>query len=241
MISTSTPISSLSDRIHDEIDPKQTERRLILRQLHDAAQLGDVDTVKSVFDTDTGIPIDTTRKGRNTTLHTALLHNQEGMLIDYLIQKGADVNAENTKGYCPLTLAIIHCKGSKAVEKLIAAGARWGDFDSGAFVGLSARDVAIKYDNKKVVDLFKSLEENMFCKEVTTSEPRVRMDRKNCPICNLLVKFPTKMSRIESDQESIEKRVHNNGEMYGEGKHQQKKFISRKYMDQLLAHSNGEA
>ena len=98
-----------------------------------AAQIGDVETVEIIFDNYKEIHINTSRKGRNTTLHTAVLHNQEGLLIDYLIENGADVNLQNTKGCCPLTLAIINCKESKAVEKLIAAGATWEKFDTGAF------------------------------------------------------------------------------------------------------------
>ncbi|KAL7536474.1 hypothetical protein ACHAXR_010976 [Thalassiosira sp. AJA248-18] len=229
-------MSMLSQRIHHDMDPN-AERKLVLQQLHDAAQIGDVDTVKNIFDSKE-IHINITRKGRNTTLHTALMHNQEGPLIDYLIQNGADTNIENTKGYCPLTLAIIHCKESKAVEKLIAAGVTWEKFERGAFSGLSALDVAIKYNNEKVVCFLKLMTETGICKEVTKVEPK--KGRSICPVCQLQVKFPTHMSRIEADQEAIEKGVLANGE-YGAGKHKRKKYLTRKYMDQLLAHSNGES
>ena len=233
---SSRPID-LSKRIQEDGDPK-AERKLVLRQLHDAAQIGDVETVKYILGTYKEIHINITRKGQNTTLHTALLHNQDGLLIDYLIKNGADVNIENTKGYCPLTLAIVHCKRSKAAEKLIASGAKWKRFDSGAYSGQSAMDVAIKHNNENVINLLNRLLDKDVCKEVTTTEPK--KGRSVCPICNLVVKFPTKMSRIENDQKAIEMRIQHNGE-FGTGKHKNKKYVSRKYMDQLLSHSNGEA
>jgi len=231
--------NNFSQQIHQQELNQKAERRKILQQLHDSAQIGDVDSVKRIFQNHKEIPIDITRKGRNTTLHTALLHNQEGLLIDYLIQNGADVNAENTKGHFPLTLAIIHCRGSKAAEKLIAAGASWEKFGSGAHAGLSAMEVAVDHKNKMVVGLLKNLASEDYCKEVGTIVPG--RGRQLCPICNCLVKFPTKMSRIVRDQESIERRFQSNGERGGEGKRQHKKYVSRKYMDQLLAHSNGDA
>lgn len=235
-----------SQHIHQqELDNLKVKKRLILRQLHDAAQIGDVDSIKTIFHTHKDIPIDITRKGFNTTLHTTISHNQEGPLIDYLIQNGADVNAENTKGHLPLTLAIIHCKGSKAAKKLIAAGASWEEkFESGAHIGLSAMDVAIKYDNKLVVALLENLLNKDYCQKIAANEKNEpRRGWQLCPICNVEVRFPTKMSRLESDQECIEKAFqNNNGEhVGGKGKKKQKKYKSRKYMDQLLAHSDGEA
>ena len=226
-----------------------SERRVILQNIHDAAQIGDVSSVKQIFDTYTDLNIDITRKGRNTTLHTALLHNQEGPLIDYLISKGADINAVNSKGHTPLTLAIVYCDGGrreKAVEKLINAGAKYDTtFDSGMFVGMSLMDVAVKYKNKHAINLLQRLaNENptLLCQEVG-SENKMNKYRAVCPICNLLVTYPTKISRIETDQAMIEQRIKHNGDRdkSGSGKTKRKKYISRKYMDQLLAHSNGEA
>lgn len=227
-----------------------SERRVILQNIHDAAQIGDVSSVKQIFDTFTDLEIDITRKGRNTTLHTALLHNQEGPLIDYLISKGADINAVNSKGHTPLTLAIVYCDGGrreKAVEKLINAGAKYDTtFDSGVFVGMSLMDVAVKYKNKHAINLLQRLanekEPTLLCQEVG-SENKMNKYRAVCPICNLLVTYPTKMSRIETDQLMIEERIKHNGDrdVNGSGKTKRKKYIVRKYMDQLLAHSNGEA
>ncbi len=238
--------------------------KLVLQQLHDAAQIGDITAVKCIFEThNTQLPIDVTRVGGNTTLHTALCHNQEGMLIDYLIHKGADVNRMNSKGYCPLTLAIIHCRGSnKAVQKLIDAGATWKKFHSGLFENLSAMDVAIKYHNECVVGYLTRLMEEHEKEEAARDNPSRQQEDATrakkasettrttkaghaiCPICNMLVKYPTKMSRILADQIAIEQRAKVNGERGcgGEGKHkQQRKYIARKYMDQLLQHSNGDA
>ena len=226
------------------------KRKLILQQLHDSAQIGDITSIKCLFETHADLPIDNTRRG-NTTLHTALCHNQEGLLIDYLIQNGADVNRMNNKGFCPLTLAIIHCRGSTiAVQKLIDAGAIWEKFHSGPFMNLSAVDVAIQYKNENVVSYLRGLGMDKNQQVVTpttntevTSETRItKTGHAICPICNTLVKFPTKMSRIVSDQIAVEMKTKVNGEYGGgEGKHKHRKYIARKYMDQLLAHSNGEA
>lgn len=248
------------------LDLNSSERKLMFQQLHDAAQIGDITAVKCIFETHhpQQLPIDITRRGGNTTLHTALCHNQEGLLIDYLIQMGADVNKMNSKGYCPLTLAIIHCRGSnRAVQKLIEAGAIWKNFHSGLFENQSAMDVAIQHNNESVVEYLTWLIEE-HKKEETLDNPSQQQvvvatrDKKMgdtkttkaghaiCPICNMLVKFPTKMSRILSDQTAIEQRTKVNGERGGGGgeggkQKQQRKYIARKYMDQLLQHSNGEA
>jgi len=228
-----------------------SDRRVILQNIHDATQIGDVSSVKQIFDTYTDLNIDITRKGRNTTLHTALLHNQEGPLIDYLISKGADINAVNSKGHTPLTLAIVYCDGGrreKAIEKLINAGAKYDNtFDSGVFAGMTLMDVAVKYKNKHAINLLQRLEgeknPTLLCQEVSTATKDVNKYRAVCPICNLLVTYPTKMSRIETDQLMIEERIKHNGDRdtNGSGKTKRKKYITRKYMDQLLAHSNGEA
>ena len=230
-------IGSLSQRIQDESDPK-TKRWLVLQQLHDAAQIGDVDTVQTILDTHKEIHINTARKGRNTTLHTAVLHNQYGLILDYLIANGADVNVTNTRGHSPLILSVMHCKGSRAVEKLIAGGAiGWESPDM--------HELAKKFKNDQVIDHLQTLTltNGGICKEVSSSNNspvKLKLGRAICPICNVQVKFPTKMSRLQSDQAAIEKVVTVNGEYRG-GKHKHRKYISRKYMDQLLAHSNGEA
>jgi ankyrin repeat protein len=70
------------------------QRKQALQALHDAAQIGDISTVRSIFDAHKEFSPNITRKGNNTIIHTALFHNQEGILLDYLIQKGADVNYE---------------------------------------------------------------------------------------------------------------------------------------------------
>jgi hypothetical protein len=258
--------------LDDNNNNAASDRKLIFQQLHDAAQIGDITAVQCIFEPHhtPPLPIDVTRRGGNTTLHTALCHNQEGMLIDYLIQKGADVNRMNSKGYCPLTLAIIHCRGSnRAVQKLIDAGAVWKKFHSGLFENQSAMDVAIQYQNESVVGYMRTRLRMEEQEKEACNNPSQRQQQNNdasrakivtnettkiakaghaiCPICNMLVKYPTKMSRILADQIAIEQRTKVNGEQRGrssggEGKQkQQRKYIARKYMDQLLQHSNGDA
>ncbi len=79
-----TMSASINNIIAEPFLDDLSERKRIFQQLHDAAQIGDVTAVKCVFETYTQLPIDIARRG-NTTLHTALCHNQEGVLIDYLI------------------------------------------------------------------------------------------------------------------------------------------------------------
>ena len=216
------------------LDPR-AERKTVLSRIHDAAQVGDADALKGLFDAHPEIHVNYFRRGRNTALHTALLHNQEGPLIDYLIRSGANLEALNTKGYSPLALAIIHCRGSRAVSKLIAAGARWERFDGGAFAGLSARDVAERYERGNVIEFLDLLAAGDVCRK-SPSEALPR-GRAICPICHARVKFPTKMSRIAQDQAEVERRIARNGDPGTRNK----KYIARKYMDQLLAHSGGRA
>ncbi len=84
------------------------DKRQILQNLHDAAGIGDVETVQDIFDTyHDELDVNVYRKGGNTALHTALYHSQEGMLIDYLIRSGANVNGLNSKGFSPLLVAVI--------------------------------------------------------------------------------------------------------------------------------------
>lgn len=240
-------ISQRTQNIND--DDAWEKRRIVLQNLHDAAQIGDVSTVKHIFETYTELHIDITRRGRNTTLHTAISHNQEGPIIDYLIENGADINIENSKGQCPLTMAIIYCKrGSKAFEKLIHAGAKTS-FDSGDFSGMSLMDIAVQYKNEHVINFLSNqvMDEKYICKEVSPTAATLTKQQKSkyratCPICNELVTYPTKMSRIEVDQMNIEQRIQNNGDYVngGKAKTNRRKYITRKYMDKLLAHSNGQ-
>lgn len=99
-------------------------RRALAQQLHNAAQVGNIQEIQSIFIKHPELSIDSHRKG-NTALHTALYHNQDGLLLDYLLECGASVNSPNSKGYTPLDLSIMYCKGGKAAEKLIGAGAQW--------------------------------------------------------------------------------------------------------------------
>ncbi|KAL9179250.1 hypothetical protein ACHAXT_008540 [Thalassiosira profunda] len=212
-----------------DAEAASARRTFVLRHLHDAAQIGDVHSVKHIFDAHPELDVDVTRKGRNTTLHTALLHNQDGMLLDYLLDKGADVNVTNAKGHSALTLAIENCKETKAVEKLLAAGAKWES--------VSAMEVAVNCNNERAVELLKNVKEG---RPAATTASAPRRGRAVCPICNLQVKFPTQFSRIESDQAAIERRLATG--MVGTGKRaKRKKYTTRRYMDQLLAHSNGDA
>ncbi|KAL7430428.1 hypothetical protein ACHAXM_002189 [Skeletonema potamos] len=148
-------------------------RRALAQQLHNAAQVGNIQEIQSIFIKHPELSIDSHRKG-NTALHTALYHNQDGLLLDYLLECGASVNSPNSKGYTPLDLSIMYCKGGKAAEKLIGAGAQWketyccsdttnesskngggggGGVTKLAFEGLTPLDVARKYNHQEVIEL----------------------------------------------------------------------------------------
>lgn len=218
----------------------RADMKSILRRLRDASRLGDVDSVKDIFDAHgREVRVDTTMKGRNTALHTAVSHKREGPIIDYLIQAGADVNAENDEGYTPLTLAIVHCQGSSAaLEKLIAAGARWKEvYDSGAFEGSSALDVAVRYENEAAIDFLACISAKNVCGPAAADEGGSAPARTVCcPVCNSVVKPRSRFSRILDDQAAVEGRIRYNGECIGGKKWKRKrKYIARKYMDELLA------
>ncbi|KAL3789727.1 hypothetical protein HJC23_006720 [Cyclotella cryptica] len=219
----------------------RVNRKVALQQLHDAAQLGDIVSVQAIFEGHNELSVNETRKGKNTILHTALFHNQEGILLDYLIQKGADVNCANSKGLTPLVVAIIYCKEGKAIEKLTAAGAIYDlAIETGSFQGMFLLDVAKKYKNENAISRLKYLFDRKDAEKDVLLKDKVPRGRAICPICNQSVRYPTQMSRILDHQADVEKNFELYGE-YGGKKKKQKIYTSRKYLDQFLSHSNGEA
>ena len=114
---------------------------------------------------------------------------------------------------------------------------------------MSLMDIAVQYKNEHVINFLNNqlMDEKYICKEVSTTAALTKKlqqskYRATCPICNELVTYPTKMSRIEVDQMNIEQRIQNNGDYVngGKAKTNRRKYITRKYMDKLLAHSNGQ-
>ena len=80
-------------------EKKNSQRRALAQQIHNAAQVGNIQEVQEIFTKHRDhISINTHRKG-NTALHTALYHNQDGLLLDYLLQNGSAVNSKNSKGF----------------------------------------------------------------------------------------------------------------------------------------------
>ena len=219
---------------------EKEKRKHALQCLHDAAQIGDVSTVRSIFDAHKEFSINIARKGKNSILHTALFHNQEGMLLDYLINEGADVNLVNSKGFTPLVIAITHCKEGVAIEKLINAGAKYAIvLEYGSFAQMSPLQIAEKYGNDKATTFLKDLlsNQNVATKVVNTKE--LPKNKAVCPLCNTLVRYPTQMSRLLNNQVQVEHNYKMYGE-YGKKKKRSKVYITRKYLDQFLNHANGE-
>ena len=214
---------------------KNNERLALAQQLHNAAQVGNIQEIQAIFAKHHQIlSIDSHRRG-NTALHTALYHNQDGLLLDYLIERGANLNTPNSKGYTPLDLAIMYCKRGKAVEKLIDAGALWkekyADISSNgvplAFAGMTPLEVARKYNNQEVVELLTARllhqdDDTNYCQPIsstsstegnTTSSPSntpIKKWHAICPICKDTVRFPTSMSRILLDQTLLEQKLQKN-------------------------------
>eukprot|EP00984_Skeletonema_dohrnii_P006565 scaffold2352_cov90-Skeletonema_dohrnii-CCMP3373.AAC.4 len=249
-------------------ETKKNERRAIAQQLHNAAQVGNIQEIQAIFEKHQ-LPIDSHRRG-NTALHSALYHNQDGLLLDYLLEHGANVNTPNSKGYTPLDLSIIYCKRGKAAEKLIGAGAQWKEkYDEESsngmpfkmpltFAGLTPLEVARKYKNEEVVELLTAKlhhDETNYCQPIssdadadastTNGAPPMKKWHSICPICKDTVRFPTSMSRILIDQAILEERLQNvNGVLLDSkeksGKNR-KKYIARKYLDQFVSHANGKA
>ena len=216
------------------------KRKHALQSLHDAAQIGDVSTVRSIFDAHKEFSINITRRGKNTILHTALFHNQEGMLLDFLIDNGADVNLVNSKGYTPLIIAITHCKEGVAIEKLINADAKYDIIlDSGSFAGMTPLKVAEKYSNEKAINFLTYLLANQSIHAKTVHEKEIPKNKALCPICKTLVRYPTQMSRLLANQAQVEKNYQMYGQ-YGMKKKKSKVYTSRKYLDQFLNHADGK-
>ena len=278
-------------------EQRRAHRQAALRRVHDYAQVGDVTSIRQLFHEHGHVmgSIDACRRGRNTALHIALDHNQDGPLLTYLIDNGADVNVMNGRGYAPLALAIVRSatKAKKenstiAVRKLIDAGATWNaKYESGIFIDRTPLTVALEFGHESVIDLLARLtanaeeaeveaeaaqktttvdtertnyiEENNLHRELpAVSTPITEKESSSkklalppvtpkkgyaiCPICNIQVKYPTAMSRILDDQLSIEKRLYNNGDFLltaGGKKRGQRKYITRRYMDELVSQSYG--
>eukprot|EP00551_Chaetoceros_affinis_P009460 CAMPEP_0203670450 /NCGR_PEP_ID=MMETSP0090-20130426/6519_1 /ASSEMBLY_ACC=CAM_ASM_001088 /TAXON_ID=426623 /ORGANISM="Chaetoceros affinis, Strain CCMP159" /LENGTH=583 /DNA_ID=CAMNT_0050535311 /DNA_START=65 /DNA_END=1816 /DNA_ORIENTATION=- len=237
--------------------------------LHQFAAKGDVEAVQSLvkhYHTTTSnsnnldgvnnnfdIDIHSSRS-KVTALHAALIQNQQGFIIDYLLSEGADVDAFNQKGFNPVILAIRHCRpDTHALEKLIDAGAYLGQFQKGRFASLSPLDIALLWKNERAVEILekkggmggtsRSIAEsqgnskgddkcnggndgdnsnndkngqrmNKDVEQRTRNEKWKSKNKKGrastpkkkvCPLCNCLVKFPSRMSFLEYNQCQAEK------------------------------------
>mmetsp|Transcript_29136 Transcript_29136/g.33851 ORF Transcript_29136/g.33851 Transcript_29136/m.33851 type:complete len:500 (+) Transcript_29136:39-1538(+) len=238
------------------------------KTLHQFASFGDTEAVKSLVENHPDGKIDiniVAPRSKNTALHCALIFKQQGFIIDYLISKGADINAFNCKGYNPITYAIIHCRpGTQALQKILHSRPSLSTitFFKGRFEGLTIVDVARQHKNEEAVRILQKvasslstdkLDEKVFTQYEGGSSNATEKIINNrgycqevgisdkgkgvCPICNFKVKYPVKMSFIEFNQKQAEK------EYYNRNKESSTKdiYIQRKYMDQFMTQNNGEA
>jgi hypothetical protein len=245
----------LLERAEQPQDVNDGELKKSLRKF---AGSGDVEAITALFEAFPDLDINMTSKGKNNALHSALSHNQQGFIIDYLIKQGADIHAFNTKGFNPLILAIIHCQrnGIRALEKLISAGVDCtSTFMRGKFSGLTPLDLAVQFNNKQAAT--KLLEQIHWKKRHTSIDEekvnplKVHTKKKNhstCPLCQCSVKFPTKLSYVLNDQDQAEKKERERSitwqdEVIQTNQHQPTKelYTSRKYLDQFLSHAGGSA
>ncbi len=135
----------------------QTNNENFRSTLQHFASNGDVEAVTSLLENHPEIDVDIhSSKSRSTPLMAALIQNQQGFIIDYLIEKGADVNAFSAKGFNPIILAIKHCRnGTHALEKLIDAGASLKRFEKGRFISLTLLDIARQFKNEDAIEVLK--------------------------------------------------------------------------------------
>jgi len=241
----------IEERVQQALD---ANNGVLKTTLHRFAGSGDVEAIAALFQANPDLDINISSKGKNTALHSALSHNQQGLVIDYLISHGANVMAFNTKGFNPLVLAIIHCQnGTQALEKLIKAGVDCtSTFGRGKFSGLSPMDLAFQCNNEQATHLL----ENLQLKHKAVFDEKPPAQKKNhgsCPLCRCSVKFPTKMSFILNDQQDAERKQNERLMILQQDQvietvrtHDPKKlmkelYTSRKYLDQFLSHSGGSA
>ncbi len=147
-----------------------------------------------------------------------------------------------SKGYMPITLVIIHCKGEHGGEEADQPGQDLESFNSGAFIGLSAMDVAVKYGNKEVFGL-------LHCCRMTRSAPghwknstRPGWAWPSVWPAAPLSSFPQAWAgQILSEQESVKGQIWDSGKYVGGRSRKRRNHISWKCLDQLMTHSNGKA
>jgi hypothetical protein len=235
------------DRVQQAVSKNKDNLK---KTLHEFCSQGDVEAIQSFLDHHPDFDINNTSRGRNTALHAALIQNQQGLVIDFLISRGANVDAFNSKGYNCVIFAITNCKGSHALEKLIRAGAIWkGKIGQGKFAGLSAQDVALQHPNSDATELLSRL----MTESTNEDEEKKHQDgiagissktnnRAMCPICKAFVKFPTKLSFIRNDQFRAEEYASQlqNGSLEVVS-NKKDRYESRKYLDEFLSHDSGEA
>mmetsp|Transcript_23525 Transcript_23525/g.35745 ORF Transcript_23525/g.35745 Transcript_23525/m.35745 type:complete len:485 (+) Transcript_23525:3-1457(+) len=229
----------------------------VRKSLHQFAGSGDVDALKSLLESHMVLDINVSSKGKNTALHVALIQNQQGLVIDYLIERGADINAFNSKGFNTIALSIIHCRpGTHALRKLIEAGAIWSKpYQRGKFSGLKTLDIARECKNIEALQYLQSLKSEPNVDEEKIDPIAIykltRPSKGNhnfCSLCNCRVKFPSKLSFIRQDQERAEIKAdeRQKNEPCGKEKSERSQsavkeiYTSRWYLDQFMSHSNGK-
>ena len=251
-------IPEYKQQAQDAQDAQDAKNLELKKSLHKFASSGDVEAITALFEANPELDINIVSKGKNIALHSALSHNQQGLIIDYLISQGADIHAFNTKGYNPVILAIIHCQrnGCQALQKLINAGADCtSKFGRCRFSGMSPLDLAIQCNNKAAATLIERIrlekKTTIDEKEVNSAQEIPAAKKNNhgtCPLCQCSVKFPTKMSFILNDQGHAEKKERERSitqlcEVIQSNPHEPTKehYTSRKYLDQFLSHAGGNA
>lgn len=231
--------------------------------LHHFASKGDVEATESLLQSNPELDIDISNpRSFNTSLHAALIQNQQGAIIDVLTSKGANVNAFNRKGFNPLILSIRHCRpGIEALKKLVQSGATMNTLQKGRFVGLSLLDFAEMWKHKKAIQFLTEI--GGFGKETG----QIQINHKNinlnidegksiCPLCNHGVKFPTRMSFLKFNQDQAEReheRLTEKGQLCVPcvpieasttskkvKKNSKELYITRKYFDEFISYANGD-
>ncbi len=108
--------------------------------LHHAVTDEEAGLAKAKLALDAGVPVDARTKDafQATALHRAPGHGRAPGMITMLVEAGADIDAQNSRGRTPLHLAYRYDAPKWVIEELLASGA---DPDARDALGLAPHDL----------------------------------------------------------------------------------------------------
>ncbi len=127
---------------------KMSSDSAIKLQIINALEEGDINQLESLFEGDPNLLTASLADLGNTALHLAV--RNEGMknkkhgpkVVEFLLEKGADVNAKNRAGQTPLHLAVTYCP--ELIKLLLEKGADVNARDISGSIALFARNADLE-------------------------------------------------------------------------------------------------